>query len=1191
VGQVEIVIDDTTNACPVKEITVVEEAVYDALFASGALGYVANAPVNVAQISGDSAAADNAEAFFDGTGYAGTNNVIPTVTNVTNLHASAATATALATAQADLDILTGSDGVTLATSQPNYAPYTGTPPTAAAIRAEIDSNSTQLAAILADTAEIGAAGAGLTAIPWNIAWDAEVQSECADALAAYDPPTHTELTTAFTEIKGATWSSVTDTLEALRDRGDAAWTTATGFSTLDAAGVRSAVGLASANLDTQLAALPTASENADAVWDEALAGHLAAGSTGEALNAAGAAGDPWTTTLPGSYTGSQAGKILSDILVDTGTTLQAELDGIQADTEDIQSRLPAALVSGRIDASVGAMAANTLTASALATDAVTEIQSGLATAASISALNNLSSADVNAACDAALADYDAPTKAELDAAFTEIKGATWSSVTDTLEAIRDRGDAAWTTATGFSTLDAAGVRTAVGLASANLDTQLAGILADTAEIGAAGAGLTAIPWNASWDAEVQSEVQDAIEANHLDHLLATTYDPATKPGAADALLNELIESDAGVSRFTANALEQGPSGGGGVADWTADERTAIRSILGIPAVGTTPDDPSTGILDTIRDAVGVVDGVVDAIKIKTDNLPAAPAATGDIPSASTVASQVRTELTTELARIDVATSTRLASAGYTAPLDAAGTRTALGMASANLDTQLAALPTALENADAVWDEVITGAQHNVNNSAAKFLRQSSEANAMLTGTAQSATNNTITLESGAVAANDILNGEQISIIEGTGVGQSRLIIDSAMTTDIVTVAHNWTVNPDATSVYAIAGAEVDIRAVAEQPVTATTTVDFDDLSTILVDTNELQTDWANGGRLDLILDARASQTSVDDIPTNAELTAALGTLNDLSAAEVRSAVGLASANLDTQLGNIVADTNELQIDWANGGRLDLILDARASQTSVDDIPTNAELTAALGALNDLSAAEVRSAVGLASANLDTQLATIVADTNELQTNQGNWATATGFSTHSAADVWAAATRTLTANTNLSIPTTAAIADAVWDEPTSGHATAGTTGAALTAAGSAGDPWATSVPGAYAAGTAGYIVGTNLNATVSSRATQTSVDSLTGAGSGSVLVDHDYGGTDELAYKTSGGDPIAGATVEIFLTSDYDGGNRTSEYRQGRTITDINGRWSQPVYLDPESYTVVFYKVGFYGPDVQEITVA
>jgi hypothetical protein len=122
---------------------------------------------------------------------------------------------------------------------------------------------------------------------------------------------------------------------------------------------------------------PTAAAIADAVWDEASGDHLAAGSTGAALNAAGSAGDPWTTTLPGAYTGSQAGKILADILTDTGTTLQGELDGIQADTEDIQSRLPAALVSGRIDASVGAMASGVLTAAALATDAVGEIADGV----------------------------------------------------------------------------------------------------------------------------------------------------------------------------------------------------------------------------------------------------------------------------------------------------------------------------------------------------------------------------------------------------------------------------------------------------------------------------------------------------------------------------------------------------------------------------------------------------------------------------------------------------------------------------------------------------------------------------------------------------------------------------------------------------------------------------------------------
>ena len=41
--------------------------------------------VNAVGLSGDATAADNAEAFFDGTGYAGTGNVIPTVTTVTNL--------------------------------------------------------------------------------------------------------------------------------------------------------------------------------------------------------------------------------------------------------------------------------------------------------------------------------------------------------------------------------------------------------------------------------------------------------------------------------------------------------------------------------------------------------------------------------------------------------------------------------------------------------------------------------------------------------------------------------------------------------------------------------------------------------------------------------------------------------------------------------------------------------------------------------------------------------------------------------------------------------------------------------------------------------------------------------------------------------------------------------------------------
>jgi hypothetical protein len=73
-----------------------------------------------------------------------------------------------------------------------------------------------------------------------------------------------------------------------------------------------------------------------------------------------------------------------------------------------------------------------------------------------------------------------------------------------------------------------------------------------------------------------------------------------------------------------------------------------------------------------------------------------------------------------------------------------------------------------------------------------------------------------------------------------------------------------------------------------------------------------------------------------------------------------------------------------------------------------------------------------------------------------------------------------------APTGGSAPTAAAIADAVWDEAISGHLTAGTTGLALNSAGSAGDPWSTTIPASYAVGTAGRIIGDNLNATVTSR---------------------------------------------------------------------------------------------------------
>ncbi len=98
---------------------------------------------------------------------------------------------------------------------------------------------------------------------------------------------------------------------------------------------------------------------------------------------------------------------------------------------------------------------------------------------------------------------------------------------------------------------------------------------------------------------IQDEVQDAIEANHLDHLLAVDTG-ATLPGVSGSVLQDLLEDDGGTWRFTVNALEQAPSGGGGGStDWTSDEREEIRYRLGIDGTVSTPatNDPNLGTVD------------------------------------------------------------------------------------------------------------------------------------------------------------------------------------------------------------------------------------------------------------------------------------------------------------------------------------------------------------------------------------------------------------------------------------------------------------------------------------------------------------------------------------------------------------------------------------------------------------------
>jgi hypothetical protein len=131
-------------------------------------------------------------------------------------------------------------------------------------------------------------------------------------------------------------------------------------------------------------------------------------------------------------------------------------------------------------------------------------------------------------------------------------------------------------------------------------------------------------------------------------------------------------------------------------------------------------DTGTTLPSTLATIVSYIDTEVAAIKAKTDNLPADPAtettlatldglidaikAVTDTLSLSAISTNVRTEIdtnSTKLISILEDTGTTLPAAidaiESGSGLDAAGVRAAIGLASANLDTQLSAIDTVVDN--------------------------------------------------------------------------------------------------------------------------------------------------------------------------------------------------------------------------------------------------------------------------------------------------------------------------------------------------------------------------------------------------------------------------------------------------------------------------------------------------------------
>lgn len=246
---------------------------------------------------------------------------------------------------------------------------------------------------------------------------------------------------------------------------DAVWTEVLSAHTGVAGG-------AADRLDT----IPTAADNADAVWDEPLADHDDSGSTGEALGAAGSAGDPWTTALPGSYSSGQAGKIVGDNL---NATVSSRSSHSAADVWAVGTRtLTAATnISAGIATAVWAEGTRTLTAATNITTAIAAAvwevaTSGLTTVGSIGKLlvdnvnATISSRSSHAAADVwsvATRVLTAGTNLSIPSA-ADITTAVWAAASRTL-----------TAATNLSIPSASDVATAVWAAGTRTLTSVSGL--------------------------------------------------------------------------------------------------------------------------------------------------------------------------------------------------------------------------------------------------------------------------------------------------------------------------------------------------------------------------------------------------------------------------------------------------------------------------------------------------------------------------------------------------------------------------------------------------------------------------------------------------------------------------------------------------------------------------------------------
>jgi hypothetical protein len=386
-----------------------------------------------------------------------------------------------------------------------------------------------------------------------------------------------------------------------------------------------------------------------------------------------------------------------------------------------------------------------------------------------------------------------------------------------------------------------------------------------------------------------ADVQTIIENNDLDHLAKVAH-PSGDP-AKDSLLDLMMNKGASQTfDRTADSLEAlsdsttTPPSAAAIADavWeeaaadhttgtsfggknqkvvpseTLNDYKADISALATAADLTTVDgnvDAIKAVTDNLPDSGSLND--LAAIKTKTDNLPADPAAQSDITGLNDLSS---TDIQTIIENNDLDHLAKVAHPSGDPTKDSLFDLLMNKDASQTYDRSTDSLegisdtggggPTAGQIADAVWDEAISG-----HVGAGSFGAKNQKA-----------------VPSETIAD---YKADVSSLATSAALATVDTVVDA-----IKAVTDNL---PDSGALNDLGQIKVDTTA-------------------ILADTNELQGDWTNGGRLDLILDAVKSDTAAILVDTGTTIPATLTTISD---------------DLDAHDTSISADISDLTDDVAD----------------------------------------------------------------------------------------------------------------------------------------------------------------------------------------------------------------------------------------------------------------------------------